>query len=187
MYTGLTGALKLVDSIDSIAPMAYISGWNISENTEIIETSKIDDINKSGLAGQQSWSASADGAVAFESKDSQEKLFKAKYLGEKIRVQFYLNNQGDDKKSAYFEGSCYIESLSVDLSATDKGNISISVIGDGPLDLWIDGRNVRFPEPIENRAISLFIDSGGHLKANVPEGKESIIYLDKNNHLIIKL
>ena len=186
MYTGITGALKINTKAVAV-PIAYISGWSISDNTEMIGMTDMSRINKGALSGVQSWSASADGAVAFESISSQEELFKAKYSGQKVCMQFYLDNGDADDTSTYFEGEGYIESLSVDLSAEDKGNISISITGDGPLDLCINGKNIRTAAPAESRIVSMHINNSGHLLVNVPAGKEDMAYLDSNNHLILEL
>ena len=49
--------------------------------------------------------------------------------GTPISVTFYLD------ETVKFSGTAYIESMSVDISAEDKGNISISLNGDGELTL----------------------------------------------------
>ncbi|MDR1094569.1 MAG: hypothetical protein LBL66_10530, partial [Clostridiales bacterium] len=76
-------------------------------------------------SGQQSWSASADGAVSFENGKNHDKLFVMKNDREEAKFCFYLSTT----ENTYFEGYGFIESLSVDLSAEDKGNISISISG----------------------------------------------------------
>ena len=144
MYTGLTGALLLrvkKNGQEHVQRVAYISGWSIEESTEIIETTKIGEVHKEGFAGMQSWSASADGAVVFEQEGNHQILFDLKKKGVKFSLQFFLDDKSisGSENSTYFVGDCYIESLSVDLSAEDKGNISIGVKGCGPLDYFVDG------------------------------------------------
>lgn len=147
MYTGLTGALKITQEIGGVCvqppkTIAYISGWSIEDKTEVIETTRIDRTHKETLPGFQSWSASADGAIVFEDDNGQEDLFKTKYTGGKVQIEFYLldNAIAPDGNGTYFTGEGYIESLSVDLSAGDKGNISISIKGTGSLDLIVEGK-----------------------------------------------
>ena len=159
MYTGLTGALGLSipkeegsQSENSqtgkffSARIGYISGWSVEDKTEIIESTKVGQVHKEALPGFQSWSASADGAVVFEDNGGHEALFAAKHKGDKIILHFYLKDMetaGTVGKDVYFQGEGYIESLSVDLSAGDKGNISISIRGNGALNLFVDGKNVK--------------------------------------------
>jgi predicted secreted protein len=133
MYTGLTG--KIIINRDAIVQntpvVAYISNWSVEDTTDIIEVTKLGNKFKEKLPGMQSWSASADGAVEFalvDGKDSgQAELFAAKHAGTEVNCEFFL------KSATKFSGKGIIESLSVDLSAEDKGNISISISGTGPL------------------------------------------------------
>ena len=139
MYTGLLGRVVIKATNDnSPAPMvAYISNWSVEETADIVEIVKLGGKYKEKLVGQQSWSASADGAVEFmqvnNSDSGQAKLFTAKHTGVPVDCMFYLDTTVG--KEVYFTGTGFIESLSVDLSAEDKGNISISINGTGKLAL----------------------------------------------------
>ena len=128
MYTGLLGKLTIGGTAKTIA---YISNWSVEDTTDIIEVTRLGNGFKEKLPGLQSWSASADGAVEFgqvnNASSNQAALFKAKRDGDEVDCEFYLNN------SVKFFGKGIIESLSVDLSAEDKGNISISISGIGKL------------------------------------------------------
>jgi len=149
MYTGLTGALKLVHPLKSTEQnIAYISGWSIEDKTEMVETAKIDSIHKDAFPSFQSWSASADGTIVFEKKNRQKDLFGIKHRGDKIELVFYLNDTSETDKDVCFRGSGYIESLSVDLAAEDKGNVSISVKGAGSLDIMVNGKNAKTEQPV---------------------------------------
>lgn len=141
MYTGLTGLVKVGGN-----KVAYISNWSVEDTMDIIEITELGEKSKKKKAGLQSWSASADGAVSFVNdineatpdagdytESSQKKLFEAKHDNEKIGIELYLNDGSNSKDKIYFVGNGYIESLSVDLSAEDKGNISISINGNGEL------------------------------------------------------
>lgn len=142
MYTGLTGALYILDSdmpLLNAERVAYISGWSIENSTDMVEVNTVGQAHTDAYAGRQSWSASADGVVVFENK-GQEKLFIAKSLGKKMRLNFYMDLQASG--GTYFTGCGYIESLGVDLSAESAANISISVKGLGQLDLIVDGEDV---------------------------------------------
>lgn len=127
MYSGLLGKL-MIESKE----IGYISNWSVEDTTDVIEITQLGKEYKEKKAGLQSWSASADGAVDFTSTSGQVELFTAKHAGTKVKCDFYLYIKSG-KPSVFFSGYGYIESLSVDLSAEDKGNISISISGTGKL------------------------------------------------------
>jgi len=129
MYTGVTGAVKIGKG--TAATVAYISNWSIEDSSDIIEITKLGSKYKEKAVGMQSWSASADGAVDF-TDGSQTALFAAKHNGDEVNCNFYLDTTAN--KEVFFTGKGFIESLSVDLSAEDKGNISISISGNGALE-----------------------------------------------------
>ena len=132
MYTGITGALKINGNT-----VAYISGWNVEDMSEIVETTKIGQAHKGAYVGHQSWSASADGAIVFEGDNSQAILFATKHRGDRIALILQL------KDGVYFEGHCYIESLSVGLTAEGHGTVSISVKGCGVLGVYVGESNIK--------------------------------------------
>ena len=172
MYTGLTGSLRVGEN-----PVAYISGWSIDDNSEIIEVRKIGQAHKDAYAGYQSWSASADGAASFEN-NGQARLFKAKQLGEKVFLKLYLKYQ-ESGENTWFEGSGYIESLSVDISAGNIANLSISIKGVGALKLYENGQDVitgNEVQPIEEEVFTLKLDrSSGNLYAE-PNGDSPFVF-----------
>ena len=176
MYTGLTGSLQIENSLGLYKPVAYVSGWSVEDKSEVIETTKIGRTHKDAYTGFQSWSASADGAAVFEDigEDGHEALFKTKHLGKKVRLRMYLNDtkmfgvNGEDT-GTYFEGEGFIESLSVDLSAEDKGNISVAVRGSGPLGLYVNGKDVKTNQPPSDRFFKLKIDAQGNLCVIAPD------------------
>ena len=124
MYTGLTGKIKIAGQ-----EIVYISNFSVEETTDVIEITQLGEKYKEKKAGLQSWSASADGTVDFGSTSNQAALFAAKHNGTEVACEFYLDT------GVFFSGSGIIESLSVDLSAGDKGNISISISGSDELTL----------------------------------------------------
>ena len=132
MYTGLTGKVEIVTTGTGAysGTVAYISNWSVEDTSDIIEMTELGQGFKKKKAGLQSWSASADGAVVF-SDNGQKTLFAAKHAGTRVTCKFYLDKTTGSE--VLFSGDGYIESLSVDLSAEDKGNISISISGDGEL------------------------------------------------------
>jgi predicted secreted protein len=121
MYTGLTGKVKIGKG--SATEIAYISNWSVEDTVELIEISELGKRTKDKVAGMRGWSGSADGAIEFGGERGHKALFDAMHNGDKVVCEFYLND------TTRFTGTGMIESLSIDLSAEDKGNISISISG----------------------------------------------------------
>ena len=128
-YTGLTGKVEINKAGSTAKEIMYISNWSIEDTTDVIEVTKLGNGFKEKLPGLQSWSGSADGAVEFDTDNGQSALFASKHNGDEVTCTFYL----DSNANVAFSGTGIIESLSVDLSAEDKGNISISISGIGKL------------------------------------------------------
>lgn len=177
MYTGLIGALKTENAFGDYTNIAYISGWSVDEKAEMIDCSEFGSAEKNSIAGAKSWTASANGAIFFDKVGGHDELFEAYYLGKPLSFHFHLSDKSaGGEKDTYLCGSGYIESISVDLSSGDRGNVSLSVSGVGPLELFIDDKNIMSEMTHrKNTAIGLYIGSNGNLYAEVPD------YLDKSN------
>jgi len=186
MYTGLTGALYIEEANkipSNPQRVAYISGWNIENTTEIIEMLKVGKVHKDAYTGHQSWSASAEGAVVFEEK-GQEELFIAKRQGKKIKLDFYL----DIDKGTYFYGHGYIESLNIDFSAADAAKIAISVKGTGPLDLYVEGKNFATEERKQEMFFKFTVDEeSGKLLVVTDEVNEYLFDKDVDGYLKVSI
>ena len=190
MYTGMTGALKVVNALGIPSPVAYISGWSVEGKTEMIERTKVGEVGRQIVPGFQSWSASANGTVYFDGAGGHDELFAAQYNGTKLLFHFYLNDGKitPSGKNTYFCGEGYIETMSIDLSAEDKGNISISVAGTGALELYVDDKNVMTgAEHKQKETIEFNIDDNGILYANVPDEFKDDVWKDERGHLIVRL
>lgn len=188
MYTGMTGALKTSTATGIPMTVAYISGWSVEGKTEMIERTQVGEVGRQVVPGFQSWSASANGTVYFEGAGGHEDLFAAQRNGTKLLFHFYLNDgKNSDDNTAYFCGMGYIESLSVDLSAEDKGNISISVAGTGTLDLFVDNKNVLTKEEHKPKEMMEFFVDNGNLLVNVPDTFKDDVWKTEDGHLIVRL
>lgn len=191
MYTGLTGSLKIRDAFGMPRTIAYISGWSVEDKTEMIDCSEFGSSNTNKIAGRKSWSASADGTISFTDGVSQEMLFERKAAGLPIDAEFYLDIGAADtdpsQTGTYLRGKGYIESLSVDLSAEDKGNISISISGDGSLDMIVNGKSILGITESEYRMEFYVNENDGHLYANVPDRYKDDVYINENGHLVVKV
>jgi len=130
MYTGLTG--KVMIGTETIA---YISNWSVDMSRDVIEMTQMGSSAKIKRPSTRDWSASADGTVVFGTVVgagvNHRTLFNAMNAENPVPIncQFFLNNE------TFLSGDGFIESLSIDLSAEDKGNISISIAGTGNLQL----------------------------------------------------
>lgn len=124
MYTGLTGKVMIGVGDAATTAVAYISNWSVEDTVELIEVSELGKRTKNKLPGLRGWTASAEGAVEFtDSANGHKSLFDAMHDGKEVKCEFYLDG------TTKFSGKGLIESLSIDLSAEDKGNISISISG----------------------------------------------------------
>lgn len=130
MYTGLTAKLEIKNGSEGAASVvAYISNWSVEETRDLIEVTKLGSKVKEKKPSLYSWTASADGTADFGSTSNQKSFRDAMIAGTPVSVTFYLD------ETTKFTGSAYIESMSIDISAEDKGSISISLSGDGELTL----------------------------------------------------
>lgn len=127
-YTGLTAKLT-IDGKD----VGYISNWSVDETRDTIEVTKLGSKDKEIFPTLHYWSASAEGTADFADKHSQLDIRDAMVNGKEITVKFYLDtnakNDTAETRYVYLEGSAYVTSFSVNISAEDKGGVSISLTG----------------------------------------------------------
>lgn len=132
MYIGLNAKLEIKAKAASAAVVvAYISNWSVEETRDIVEVTSLGKNSKEKKPTLYSWTASADGSVDFAAANNQQLFRTAMLNGDLVDVTFYLDT------AVKFTGSAYIESMSFDISAEDKGNISISLNGTGDLTLTV--------------------------------------------------
>jgi len=134
-YTGLTGKVKI--GKENAAEVAYISNWSIENTMEVVEVATLGTPFKAKRAGHKSWTASAEGAIYFgdNGKKGHSALFKAMNNGDEVECEFFLDSgEGTPTRTPVsFFGSGLIESLGVELSAEDKGTVTITISGCGEL------------------------------------------------------
>lgn len=123
-YTGLTAKLT-IDGKD----VAYISNWSVDETRDTIEVTELGSKHKKVLPSLLYWSASAEGTADFTTSSAQRTIREAMVNGDEVAVKFYLDS------TTYLEGKAVINSFSVNISAEDKGGVSISLTGSGALTL----------------------------------------------------
>ncbi len=134
MYTGLTAKLSYVTSevkeentVSAERVIGYISNWSVEETRDTIEVTRLGQMEKEIKPSLYSWTASAEGAADF-SEGGQKELRSAMFEDKEITVKFYLDGE------TCLTGKAYVTSFSTDISAEDKGNVSISLTGTGKLE-----------------------------------------------------
>lgn len=135
MITGVTAKLTLGNE-----KIAYITGWTVDNTREMLEIATLGMTDKEVIPGVKDWSASADGLLAFTDANSnnsnQKAIIDAMKNGEIVKFQFVLDTEivnNIEKIKTGFEGSALIESVSIEASAGELPNISISIAGVGEL------------------------------------------------------
>ena len=93
-----------------------------------MEITQLGEKSKEILPSLLYWSASAEGAADF-SDGAQQAFRKAMTDGTPVNVRFYLDSE------TYLDGTAYVTAFSVNISAEDKGGVSISLTGSGELKL----------------------------------------------------
>ena len=191
MYTGLVGALKTDNAFGEFTDIAYISGWSVDEKAEMIDCSEFGSADKNSIAGAKSWSASADGTICFNKVGGYDELFEAYCLGKPISFHFHLSDGNiEGKENTYLCGSGYIESISVKLSSGDIGTASVSVAGVGPLEMFVNDKNIMSDRAHRvNTAIALYVGGDGHMYAEIPDYLDDrSVWVDKSSgRLYIKI
>ena len=128
MYTGLTAKLTINNSTTAVA---YISNWSVDETRDIVEVTRLGEKTKEVAPTLYYWSASAEGTADFATPDAQKAIREAMITGTKIDVKFYLDND------TYLSGKAFVNTFSTNISAEDKGGVSISLTGSGELTLTV--------------------------------------------------
>lgn len=122
LYTGLTGYIKTGVSPSQVT-LAHMSGWEIELSSEMAEVVSFGNSYKEKVPTIKDWTASVDGAADFATASGQAALVTAFENGTLLTFGFGLD------ATTYFEGTGYIDSLSVSNEADGNVTISISVSG----------------------------------------------------------
>ena len=121
-YSGLTAKM----TVDG-ATVAYVSNFSVEQTRDVTETSYLGEDAKEKSYGLYSWTASADGTADFVGDAAQAALHNAMKNRKTVNVVFYLNTTEGAIET--LSGTGLIESLSLEMSAEDKGSISIGISG----------------------------------------------------------
>ena len=122
LYSGKTGYIKKGNSASGVV-IAHMSSFSLELSTDIIEVVAFGNTYKEKIPSIMDWSASAEGNCDFESGHSQDELVTAYNNGDLITIGLGIT------ENIYFEGTCYIESLTIDNASDDSPTISIEFAG----------------------------------------------------------
>lgn len=126
LYTGLTGYIK-----NGTNTIAHMSSWEVELSKDIIEVVSFGNDYKEKTPSIKDWSATADGAADFEATSGQAALVTAFEDGTLLTFGFGITS------TIYFEGTGYIESLTVTDEADGNVTISISIAGSDAVTLTL--------------------------------------------------
>lgn len=122
LYSGKTGYIKKGGATNGTI-IGHMSSFSIEMSTEIIEVVAFGNTYKEKIPSIKDWSASAEGKCDFEETSGQADLIKAFEDGELLTIGFGITDK------IFFEGTCYIESLSIENASDDSPTISIEFAG----------------------------------------------------------
>lgn len=130
LYQGVTGKLSVKSGSGTAQYLVHMTTWSVDMTKNIDEAayfggSAEEEGYTEKTPGVKSWTASADGAADFGSESGQQALMDAYLQDTIVTCTFYLD------EDTGLQGDGYIESLTINHAADGKGEISISVSGNG--------------------------------------------------------
>ncbi len=137
LYSGKTGYIKLGGSASGGKLIAHMSSFSLDLSTNIIEAVSFGNTYKEKIPGIMDWSASADGNCDFANESGQADLVNAYEKGNLVTIGLGITEE------IFFEGTAYIESLTIDNSSEDSPTVSISFAGSNAIILH-DGSETDF-------------------------------------------
>ena len=130
LYTGVTGYIKLGERA-SAKSLAHMSSWEVELSKDIIEVVSFGNDYKEKVPSIKDWSASAEGAVDFDTESGQKQLLDAFENGTLLTFGFGIT------ETIFMEGTGYIESLTITDEADGNVSLSISVAGSNAITLTL--------------------------------------------------
>lgn len=122
LYSGKTGYIKIgAESTSKL--IGHMSSFSLELSTDIIEVVSFGNTYKEKIPSIMDWSASAEGNCDFEANAGQDDLITAYNSGEMVTIGLGIT------ETIFFEGTAYIESLSINNESDGSPTISISFAG----------------------------------------------------------
>lgn len=122
LYSGKTGYIKKGNSTSGTV-IGHMSSFSLELSTDIIEVVAFGNTYKEKIPSIMDWTASAEGNCDFESTSGQADLIEAYQNGELLTIGLGITDK------IFFEGTCYIESLSIENESDGSPTISIEFAG----------------------------------------------------------
>ena len=129
--TGLTASLKIGES-----DLGYVSGVDLDISRDIIEVLSLGKTYKEKIPSIKDWSVSIDGTLALATGSTQKDLYDAFEDGTPLTIGVYVD------PDTYFEGTAYVSSFKISVSADDKINLSSELAGSGGVTLEVPTEEV---------------------------------------------
>ena len=121
-YTGLTAKVSIGEPS---VTLAYISGFDLTLEKDIIEILQFGAEFKEKVPAIKDWSASVDGTVAISTDGSQKQLYDAFSSGDLLKIEIYLD------ETTFFSGSGYVQNFNISGAPDDKLNLTCEFAGNG--------------------------------------------------------
>jgi len=131
LYQGVTGKISTKKEDGGTEEyLVHMTNWSVDTTKAIDETAYFGgSATQEGFTektpGVKSWTASADGAADFGAESGQKGIMDAYLNDDILTCTFYLD------ENTGVQGEGIIESLTISHAADGKGEISISVSGNG--------------------------------------------------------
>ena len=130
LYQGVTGKISIKKGAGAEQFLAHMTTWSVDMSMSIDETayfggSATEEGFTEKTPGVGTWTASANGAADFGTASGQKDLLQAHFDKAVVTATFYLD------ATTGMQGEAIIESLSISHAADGKGEISISLSGNG--------------------------------------------------------
>lgn len=127
-FTGLTAKVSIGTNPTTLA---YISGFDMTLEKDVIEILQFGAEFKEKVPSIKDWSASVDGTVALAEGGSQKQLYDAFSSGEPIAIEIYLDEE------AKFSGNALVSSFNITGSPDDKLSLTAELAGTGATELTL--------------------------------------------------
>lgn len=131
MYTGVTGKLSVKQGAGTKTDVAHINNWSVELKKEMIEDLSFGNQYKERIPSTKDWTAKSEGKADFATASGQKLLWDAYSNGTVVTATFSLTD------TVYFEGEAYVDSLTFKDTADGAGEISISLVGNGGIELTL--------------------------------------------------
>ena len=122
LYSGKTGYIKKGTGVGAVT-IGHMSSFSLELSTDIIEVVAFGNTYKEKIPSIMDWTASAEGNCDFEPTHGQADLIEAYQNGTLLTIGLGIT------ENIYFEGTAYIESLSIENASDDSPTISIEFAG----------------------------------------------------------